>query len=240
MGADCMEEADVEGMTYCWAYSEYNECTGEESCYAYVTVDGVDMEGDCDELEQEHDDDWYYDDCSDEGYDYDCFDMVVDYVENLESCSYFESCTECWVTAIADGEEVSGTCDEMSFMYDIPSDYDDEECWVMDDVMGEDCVEEADVEGMTYCWAYTEYNECTGEESCYAYVTVDGVDMEGDCDELAGEHDDEWYSDESTTGDDEDCWESDMEGEDCMEEADVEGMTYCWAYVDYNSCTGEE
>jgi len=38
-------------MTYCWAYIEYNECTGEESCYAYVTVDGVDMEGDCDELE---------------------------------------------------------------------------------------------------------------------------------------------------------------------------------------------
>jgi len=136
---DCMSEADIEGMTYCWAYIEYNECTGEESCYAYVTVDGVDMEGDCDELEGDHyDDEWY-------------------------------------------------------------SDEDDSECWVSD-ATGMDCMSEADIEGMSYCWAYIEYNECTGEESCYAYVTVDGVDMEGDCDELEGDHydDEEWYSDEET------------------------------------------
>jgi hypothetical protein len=57
--------------------------------------------------------------------------------------------------------------------------------------------------------------------------------MEGDCDELAEEHDDEWDSDDSTTGDDEDCWVmDDVMGEDCMEEADVEGMTYCWAYYE--------
>jgi hypothetical protein len=107
-GEDCMEEADVEGMSYCWAYIEYNECTGEESCYAYVTVDGVDMEGDCDDLEEEHydDDEWYYDDevCAEGGEDLDCFDMVVDYIEGLESCSYFESCDECWVTAVVNGE----------------------------------------------------------------------------------------------------------------------------------------
>jgi hypothetical protein len=107
-GEDCLEEADVEGMSYCWAYIEYNECTGEESCYAYVTVDGVDMEGDCDDLEEEHydDDEWYYDDevCVEGGEDLDCFDMVVDYIEGLESCSYFESCDECWVTAVVNGE----------------------------------------------------------------------------------------------------------------------------------------
>jgi len=174
MGEDCMEEADVEGMTYCWAYLEYNECTGEEMCYAYATVDGLDVEGDCDELEEQHgdDEDWYYDD----------------------------------------------------------------ECWVMGDVMGVDCMGEADVEGMTYCWAYFEYNECTGEEYCYAYATVDGYDVEGECDELEDQHgdDDDWYYDDE-------CWVMDnIMGEDCMGEADVEGMTYCWAYLEYNECTGEE
>jgi hypothetical protein len=41
-------------------------------------------------------------------------------------------------------------------MYDIPSDYDDGECWFTENVEGEDCMEEADAEGMTYCWAYYE------------------------------------------------------------------------------------
>jgi hypothetical protein len=66
------------------------------------------MEGDCDDLEEEHydDDEWYYDDevCVEGGEDLDCFDMVVDYIEGLESCSYFESCDECWVTAVVNGE----------------------------------------------------------------------------------------------------------------------------------------
>jgi hypothetical protein len=138
-------------------------------------------------------------------------------------------------------------------MYGIPSEdddeyyYDDEECWVMDNVMGEDCVEEADVEGMTYCWAYVEYNECTGEESCYAYVTIDGVDMEGDCDDLEGEHDDTWYSDDETWYSDDETWYSDDEEcglyedeGDCMMYFAADNIESCYYYSSGDSCTGEE
>jgi hypothetical protein len=52
--------------------------------------------------------------------------------------------------------------------------------------------------------------------------------------------DDDWYYDDEDWYYDDECWEYDVMGDDCAEEADVDGMTYCWAYVDYNPCTGEE
>jgi hypothetical protein len=67
-----------------------------------------------------------YEDCSEEGEEFDCFDRVVDYVDGAESCTYFESCDECWVYATANGEYVEGSCEEMMEMYGIPE-YDDEE-----------------------------------------------------------------------------------------------------------------
>ena len=119
----------------------------------------------------------------------------------------------CKVDFIMDGEDWSMPCDDLDEMFEdyedwsygdddwysddetMYSDEDDEECWFIDSI-GEDCVEVADVEGMTACWSYSDVNSCTGEESCYAYVTVDGEDMEGDCEELAEENDETWYGDD--------------------------------------------
>jgi hypothetical protein len=39
--------------------------------------------------------------------------MVADYVEGLEKCYYYSNCDECSVTAVAYGELVEGTCDDM-------------------------------------------------------------------------------------------------------------------------------
>jgi hypothetical protein len=60
------------------------------------------------------------DDCDQEGEYFDCYDMVVDYVEGLESCYYFESCDECSVFAYANGEEVTGDCADLMEMHGIP------------------------------------------------------------------------------------------------------------------------
>jgi len=83
-------------------------------------ANGETVTGTCDEMMEMYeipeddeewyyeDEEWYYDDeeCSEEGETFDCFDMTVDYVDGLESCYYFESCDECIVDAVANGESV--------------------------------------------------------------------------------------------------------------------------------------
>jgi hypothetical protein len=200
------------------------------------------------------DEEWYYDDeeCSEEGATFDCFDMVVDYVDGLESCYYFESCDECIVDAVANGEQVTGTCDEMMEMYDIPEDdeewyyddedmyYDDEDWYYDDEEESGDCVDIISmfVDNLEECY-YTET-----EDSCWVEVVVDGEAFEGDCDEMMEEFDidEEEFEAASDMMEYEDEEERDSsEVGDCYDVASeyVEGLDYCFYVETEDDCQVE-
>ena len=72
--SDCMDMyASEDGVEYCWYEANCDiDCTGEcdmDSCYAWITVEGVDYEGNCAELEEmffngdDNGDDYYGGDC---------------------------------------------------------------------------------------------------------------------------------------------------------------------------------
>jgi len=162
---------DAEGLESC-NYSEWwDSCTGEsDSCYAYITFDGEDFEGTCDELEEmfgEYMNDDYTDynwDCEVE-WEYmegqDCMEMFYE-VEGLESCTYsayYDHCTGetdmdgCMATIVIDGVSHDGECSELEDMfYNNDHYYDDEDCeedWQYEEG---DCMEMFEgIEGFESC-----------------------------------------------------------------------------------------
>jgi len=249
----------VDGLESCYYFESCDECLVD------AVANGEQVTGTCDEMMEmfeipEDDEEWYFDDeewyyddeeCSEEGETFDCFDMTVDYVDGLESCYYFESCDECIVDAVANGESVSGTCDEMMEMYEIPEDdedwyyddedmyYDDEDLYYDDEEESGDCVDIISlfVENLEECY-YTET-----EDSCWVEVVVDGEAFEGDCDEMMEEFDidEEEFEAASDMMDYEDYSDEESEVGDCYDVASefVEGLDYCFYVETEDDCQVE-
>jgi hypothetical protein len=247
---DCMLFIQIEGMTAC--SSESGWCGEDEvSCYAYITVDNTDYEGECQDLgeqfdytevyeEEEYFDEW----CTEEVmyYEEDCMAFIQ--IEGMTACTSESGwCGEdevsCYASISVDGTDYNGTCEELGEQFDYTEIYEDEEYydeWCTEEIVYEsgDCMAYFETEGMTSCFAESGY--CGEYEvSCYGYITVDGTDYEGYCEDLGEQFDyTEDYSD----------WCEDYE-EDCMEFVMIEGMTACNSWGTFcsdesaDTCTAE-
>jgi len=181
-------------------------------------------------------------------------DMFYD-VEGLEACYYMESYDMCdefneesnycnaWITF--NGEDYEVTCEEAEAMFygdDSTSGGDDDDCW---EYIEDDCmamwIEESPISSCSYSMWVDMCMMEGDDESCYAYMTIDGMDVEGNCGELEEQfamyvaEDD--YDDEGSYSDD--CWE--WIEDDCMHMfGDVEGLESCSYTMWYDACYDED
>jgi len=95
--------------------------------------DNYENDGDYDDEEvSSAEEEWSYTDEEEISYDdeeivgEDCLDVVSEYIDNVDSCLYYETEDDCQVEASQDGRAISGSCDEMMAWFGIPEEAFDE------------------------------------------------------------------------------------------------------------------
>lgn len=95
--------------------------------------DNYENDGDYDDEEvSDAEEEWSYTDEEEISYDdeeivgEDCLDVVSEYIDNVDSCLYYETEDDCQVEASQDGRAISGSCDEMMAWFGIPEEAFDE------------------------------------------------------------------------------------------------------------------
>ena len=95
--------------------------------------DNYENDGDYDDEEvSSAEEEWSYTDEEEISYDdeeivgEDCLDVVSEYIDNVDSCTYYETEDDCQVEASQDGRAISGSCDEMMAWFGIPEEAFDE------------------------------------------------------------------------------------------------------------------
>lgn len=252
---DCksMLEAEghfIDGLQWCNYNSTWDACTGEEiSCNATARYHNETINGTCTDMldyfgidMSEGDDECVWED---EG---DCMEMVGEFIEGIESCSYwyvYDECTgediSCDVSAFINGEWIENTCDWFEENYELPSEDDDCVEWETYDCM--DMIPEEFMDSVTSCTYDSAYNYCDDYEmECWATVEMNGVYLEDTCDGMMDEFNIEPSYGDWSYGDDEECGVYEEEG-DCMEmlaEYNIEGVESCYYWHSYDECTDEE
>lgn len=151
-----------------------------------------------------------------------------------DSCSNDE--TSCWITAYVNDAMIEGDCYADDLFRNNDTSGNDTDCVQYEDG---DCTEDGalQIEGMTYCWYYNEYNACNDSSSCFVTVTINGVDDEGDCGEIQQKY---GYVPPESSGDDQDDCILTHE-ETCMDNASfVDGLEQCTVFITTNICDDTE
>jgi hypothetical protein len=176
----CMNEMTpfVDDVVSCDFHVKFNTCVDDEhECSAVIVIgdERYDFD-DCDDAEEHFD----LPECDWRFMEGDCMEMVEVYIPGLEQCNFqtmVDTCTgeekECFAELLVDGQPISGDCDELEVMFDMP---DDEECPDHEPRKeGGSCLEDIlqYVDDVTACDFEIDMDYCSMEElSCFARVVV--------------------------------------------------------------------